>query len=54
MTNCAHQVATHQFLNAAVSVCEPQLELEDFSDATVECVLRLSYVLRFWLDTPLI
>jgi len=42
MANCARRVSPQQFVNAALIVCEPQDELDSFSDATVKSVLRLS------------
>jgi U3 small nucleolar RNA-associated protein 10 len=41
MAGCAHQVETRQFINAAISVCEPQAELDHFSNSTVKHILRL-------------
>ncbi|KAJ7222324.1 hypothetical protein GGX14DRAFT_663256 [Mycena pura] len=41
MANCARRVATKQFVNAVVSVCEAQAELAAFTDGTCKSVLRL-------------
>lgn len=42
MARCAHQVSTKQFLGSLVAVCEPQSELECFSDKTIKALLRIS------------
>ncbi|KAJ7701560.1 hypothetical protein B0H17DRAFT_1195339 [Mycena rosella] len=41
MANCARRVATKQFVNAVVSVCEAQEQLDTFTDGTGKTVLRL-------------
>lgn len=38
MAKCANQVSAQQFTNAALSVCEPQAELEHMSDATFKAI----------------
>ncbi|KAF5351352.1 hypothetical protein D9758_008071 [Tetrapyrgos nigripes] len=44
MSNCARQVGTAQYLNALISVCEPQGEIEELPDATVKTVLRIANI----------
>ncbi|KAJ7178741.1 armadillo-type protein [Mycena crocata] len=41
MANCARRVATKQFVNAVVSVCEAQEQLDTFTDGTGKSILRL-------------
>ncbi|KAJ7456907.1 hypothetical protein FB451DRAFT_1275210 [Mycena latifolia] len=41
MANCARRVSTKQFVNAVVSVCEAQEQLDTFTDGTGKGVLRL-------------
>ncbi|KAJ7042839.1 hypothetical protein C8F04DRAFT_1251651 [Mycena alexandri] len=41
MASCARRVATKQFVNAVVSVCEAQEQLDTLSDGTAKTVLRL-------------
>ena len=50
MASCANRVKTQQFISAAVSVCEPQDEVDSLSDATINSILRLSYVLLVAFD----
>ncbi|GLB44223.1 putative U3 small nucleolar RNA-associated protein 10 [Lyophyllum shimeji] len=42
MTTCAKQVDTKQYINALLAFCEPQDELECFSDRTIKAMLRIS------------
>jgi U3 small nucleolar RNA-associated protein 10 len=41
MVACAQHVSARQFLNATLSVCEPQMELEHWSDSTVKNIIRI-------------
>ncbi|KAJ6554556.1 armadillo-type protein [Mycena capillaripes] len=41
MANCARRVVTKQFVNAVVSVCEAQGQLDTLTDGTGKSVLRL-------------
>ncbi|KAG6902641.1 hypothetical protein C0995_013766 [Termitomyces sp. Mi166 len=41
MTTCAENVLPQQYVNAILSVCEPQDELEVFSKATLKAILRI-------------
>ncbi|KAG6909155.1 hypothetical protein DXG01_001782 [Tephrocybe rancida] len=41
MTTCAEHVLPQQYMNAILSLCEPQDELESFSEATLKAVLRI-------------
>ncbi|KAJ6630100.1 hypothetical protein B0H10DRAFT_1984968 [Mycena sp. CBHHK59/15] len=41
MASCARRVSTRQFVNAAVSVCEPQEQLDTLTDGTGKNILRL-------------
>jgi U3 small nucleolar RNA-associated protein 10 len=42
MVESAPRVSTGQFMKAAVAVCEPQDQVDNFGDAVVEKVLKLS------------
>ncbi|THU93396.1 hypothetical protein K435DRAFT_779869 [Dendrothele bispora CBS 962.96] len=44
MSNCARQVGATQFVNAVVSVCEPQDQMEDLPDSTVKTILRIANI----------
>ncbi|KAJ7146113.1 hypothetical protein C8R44DRAFT_600928 [Mycena epipterygia] len=44
MANSARRVATKQFVNAVVSVCEAQQQLDTFTDGVGKSVLRLSNI----------
>ncbi|KAG5718058.1 U3 small nucleolar RNA-associated protein 10, partial [Termitomyces sp. T112] len=41
MTNGAENILSQQYINAILSVCEPQDELEAFSEATLEAMLHI-------------
>ncbi|KAF8064012.1 hypothetical protein FPV67DRAFT_198389 [Lyophyllum atratum] len=41
MTSCVEQVSAKQYTNTVLSVCEPQAELERFSDGTSKAILRI-------------
>ncbi|KAG5637085.1 hypothetical protein H0H81_005818 [Sphagnurus paluster] len=42
MTDCAEQVSTKQYINAILSVCEPQDELETFSEGSLKTIINIS------------
>jgi len=42
MVESAPRVSTGQFMKAVVAVCEPQDQVDDFGDAVVGKVLKLS------------
>ncbi|KAJ6464259.1 hypothetical protein C8R47DRAFT_1180243 [Mycena vitilis] len=44
MSNCARRVATRQFINAVLSVCEAQEQLDTLTDGAARSILRLSNV----------
>ncbi|KAJ7762738.1 hypothetical protein DFH07DRAFT_813302 [Mycena maculata] len=46
MANSARRVATKQFVNAVVSVCEVQEQLDTFSDGTGKSILRLPNIIE--------
>ncbi|KAG6888637.1 hypothetical protein C0992_007989 [Termitomyces sp. T32_za158] len=46
MTTCAENVVPQQYISAILSVCEPQDELEGFSKATVQAILRIPNVAK--------
>jgi U3 small nucleolar RNA-associated protein 10 len=42
MASCAHVVRGDQFISSLVAVCQPQLEIEDFTLATFKYIVALS------------
>lgn len=44
MAASAHSVSAKQFVNAILSVLEPQEELANFTEGTVKSVLKIQYV----------
>ncbi|RDB23790.1 U3 small nucleolar RNA-associated protein 10 [Hypsizygus marmoreus] len=44
MANCTNQISAKQFTNAALCVCEPQVELESFSDGTLKSILQIQNI----------
>ncbi|KAJ7630018.1 hypothetical protein DFH06DRAFT_704991 [Mycena polygramma] len=44
MSNCARRVATRQFINAVLSVCEAQEQLDTLTDGAARSILRLSNI----------
>ncbi|KAG5644278.1 hypothetical protein DXG03_008763 [Asterophora parasitica] len=44
MTSCAEQVSPKQYINAILSVSEPQAELESFSDGTVKAIIHIQNI----------
>lgn len=45
MASCAHAVRADQFLKSLIAVCEPQDEVDGFTDGTLKALLRTPYVL---------
>ncbi|KAF8966928.1 armadillo-type protein [Flammula alnicola] len=44
MAPCAHVVRGDQFISSLIAICEPQPELEGFTDGTLKTMLRIPHI----------